>query len=467
MQTTVTAGAIYARISSDPDGTALGVGRQLEDCRRLATERGWTVAEEYVDNDLSAYSGKRRPNYERMVEDLRDGVRDAVIVYNVDRLTRRPIELEHLAATCEAVGVRTLATVTGDIDLGNDDGMFTARLYAAFAAKESGRRSARVTRKMQANAAEGRPHGGNRRPFGYEDDRLTVRPAEAELIRQLVARYLAGESLRSLCTWLDDQGVLTTSGGQWHSPSLRSVLRSGRIAGLREHHKQVIGPARWDAIITPTDREKVLARMTEAAVTGRRSPRRYLLSGLLRCGHCGGKLFSAAREDRRRYVCKRGVDHGGGCGRLTVVAEPVELLVAEAVLQRLNSPQLLEALSGRPGTDEAIELGDALAQDEAQLKELAEMFGNKEVTAAEWRAAREPIERRIKAQRSKLQALTHTDALAGLPGNGDQLRQQWAELNLTRQAAIVSAVLDHAIIAPGQPGSRALDPTRVRPVWSL
>jgi site-specific DNA recombinase len=95
------------------------------------------------------------------------------------------------------------------------------------------------------------------------------------------------------------------------------------------------------------------------------------------------------------------------------------------------------------------------------------MFGNKEIAAAEWRAAREPIERRIKAQRSKLQALTHTDALAGLPGNGDQLRQQWAELNLTRQAAIVSAILDHAIIAPGQPGSRSVDPTRVRPVWRL
>ena len=65
----------------------------------------------------------------------------------------------------------------------NDDGMFTARLYAAFAAKESGRRSARVRRKMQANAAAGRPHGGNRRPFGYEADRVTVRPDEAALIR--------------------------------------------------------------------------------------------------------------------------------------------------------------------------------------------------------------------------------------------------------------------------------------------
>ncbi len=463
----VQAAAIYARISSDPEGTALGVGRQLEDCRKLAAERGWMVAEEYIDNDVSAYSGKVRPAFERMGEHVRDGLRDAVIVYNFDRLTRQPIELERFAATCLAAGMRTLATVTGDVDLGNDDGMFTARLYAAFAAKESGRRSARVRRKMQANAAEGRPHGGNRRPFGYEDDRVTVRRDEAALIQQMVTRYLAGESLRSLCVWLDEKGIRTTSGGEWHSPSLRAVLRSGRIAGLREHRGEVVGKAQWGAIITPAERDRVLARMTEQAISGRRSPRRYLLSGLLRCGKCGGKLFSSPRGDRRRYVCVSGPDHGGGCGRLTVVAEPVEQLIAEAVLQRLHSPQLAEALRGRTGSEQAAELSDALAADQQQLEELAAMYGDKEITAAEWRAAREPIEKRIRHGRTQLSTATRTDALADLPGNAGQLRQQWATLNLTRQAAIISAVLDHAVIAPGQSGSRELDPGRVRAVWRL
>ena len=119
---------------------------------------------------------------------------------------------------------------------------------------------------------------------------------------------------------------------------------------MREHHHEVIGPAKWKGIISPADRDRVLARMSELAVTGRRSPRRYLLSGLLRCGHCGGKLFSAAREDRRRYVCKGGADHGGGCGRLTVVAEPVEQLIAEAVLQRLDSPSWPRRSPADPAT---------------------------------------------------------------------------------------------------------------------
>lgn len=71
----VRSAAVSARISSDQDGTALGVARQLEDCRKLAASLGWVVGEEYVDNDLSAYSGKPRPEYQRMLLDLADGAR--------------------------------------------------------------------------------------------------------------------------------------------------------------------------------------------------------------------------------------------------------------------------------------------------------------------------------------------------------------------------------------------------------
>ncbi|HVE63768.1 MAG TPA: recombinase family protein [Mycobacteriales bacterium] len=58
--------------------------RQVEHCERLADSLGWTVAEEYADNDVSAYSGRARPEYERMLADLREGARDGVIVYRID-----------------------------------------------------------------------------------------------------------------------------------------------------------------------------------------------------------------------------------------------------------------------------------------------------------------------------------------------------------------------------------------------
>jgi hypothetical protein len=63
-----------------------------------------------------------------MLADLASGARDAVIVYNLDRLHRRPAELEEFVALCEGAGVSQVATVTADIDLGNDDGLFMARI---------------------------------------------------------------------------------------------------------------------------------------------------------------------------------------------------------------------------------------------------------------------------------------------------------------------------------------------------
>src|SRR3954464_3918895 len=122
---------IYARISSDRERDGLAVGRQLEDCERLAEERGWRVVERYVDQDVSAYKGRLRPAYRRLLADLRSGVVDGVIVYHLDRLHRQPAELEEFFNVCTAAGVDDLATVTGRINLADADGQFQARILGA------------------------------------------------------------------------------------------------------------------------------------------------------------------------------------------------------------------------------------------------------------------------------------------------------------------------------------------------
>ncbi|HWJ64625.1 MAG TPA: recombinase family protein [Acidimicrobiales bacterium] len=459
--------AVYARISSD-DGTALGVTRQVEDCRKLAAELGWQVVDEYVDNDVSAYSGKKRPAYGAMLADLGDGRIDAVLAYHADRLTRRPIELEHFVEAVTAAGVRHVRFVSGgELDPGNGDGLLVLRMLAAVAANESAGKSRRVRRKLDEVAAAGRPHGGSVRPYGFDDDRITHRPAEVAVIRQIVDRYIAGESVTSLAGWLNTEGITTVQGGEWKTTTLRGLLRSERIAGLRVHRGEVIGPAVWEPIITPAKRDKVIARMDAAANTGRRTPRRYLLSGLLRCHKCGHTLYSAAREDRRRYVCQKGPDHGG-CGGTMVTAPPVEELVADAVLYRLDTAELAAALTGRAADDDhAAALAEQVAADRAQLDELAALYADKAITVREWMAARRPIEDRIAQTTRSLARITRTDALSGLVGNGEELRRRWADLNLTRQAAIIGAVVDHAVIGPGTPGARVFDPNRVEIVWKL
>ena len=234
----------------------------------------------------------------------------------------------------------------------------------------------------------------------------------------------------------------------------------------------MIGPATWTAIITPAERDRILARMATRALTKTRAPRTYLLSGMLRCGRCGNRLFSQARHSNpdnrvRRYVCLKGPDHGG-CGRLTVVASPVEELLTDAVLTRLDSPQLAEALAGKSSVDaDVAALATQLEADQARLDELAGLYAAGAVSAREWIAARDPITERIAQARRDIAHATDTSSVVDLAGCGEVLRGQWDDLDIDRQQAIIKSVLDHAVIAPGNPGSRSLDINRVQPAWRI
>src|SRR6266516_6355969 len=107
--------AIYARISSDRDSDGLGVRRQLADCEALAQRKRWTVIERYVDDDVSAWSGRPRTEYRRLLDDIRSGFLDAVLVWHLDRLHRQPRELEEFFEVVDAAGLSRLASVTGDV----------------------------------------------------------------------------------------------------------------------------------------------------------------------------------------------------------------------------------------------------------------------------------------------------------------------------------------------------------------
>ena len=76
------------------------------------------------------------------------------------------MELEQFTCLCEQAGVTQVKSVTADIDLGNDDGLFMARILAAIASKESGRKSQRLQRKARQAAEQGRPTAATTTPLG-------------------------------------------------------------------------------------------------------------------------------------------------------------------------------------------------------------------------------------------------------------------------------------------------------------
>ena len=456
--------AIYARISSDRDGSQLGVGRQVEDCERLIERQGWQVEERYIDDDVSAYNGKPRPQYRRMLDDLRAGHLNAVMVWDLDRLHRQPRELEEFFDLCKAANVSKLASVSGDVDLSTHDGQFLARILGAVAAKESDDKSRRIRRKKQADAQAGKIAGGGSRAYGYEDDKLTVRESEALVIRECAKRLLAGEALRSICTGLNDRGVATSTGGQWQAQTLRRMLL-GSDPGQREHNGEIVADGEWPAIITPAETSRIRALLSDPDRRTNKVARRYLLVRLLRCSHCGETLVARPKQGGvRAYQCAKGPGLSG-CGRMSVKADPVEEFVVEAVLYRLDSPELAAAMSGQPGDPDQERWQTEIEQSRQQLDELAAMYGRREIGLTEWQAARTPIERRVTDAKKQLGRLTRTTALDGQVGNATELRERWSNLPLTRQHAIVAAVLDHIVVAPARRGYNRFDPDRFTPVW--
>jgi len=459
------AAAIYARISKDSAGTKAGVARQIAECRAYAAAHGHVVAEVYTDNDLSAYRGKARPDYARMCEDLKAGLRDGVITYHLDRLHRNMIELERFIVLIEASGAEVRTVSGGDYDLATSDGRAMARVVSAFARKESEDKSRRIKSQKHAQARQGKRLSPGSRAYGYAKGHAEIIPAEAAVIREAADRVLAGEALRSLCTDLNDRGIPTVSGKAWTITSMIRILTSGRISAQVEHLGEIVAQGDWPPIVSPAETTRLRALLRDPQRRTNRTARTYPLSGLVRCGLCGTKMGARPRADRsRRYACNRQPGNAS-CGRMSTMAEPVESFVIDAVLYRLDTPNLERHLVALSTDAEAETLQRAIEEDRAQLEALAALYGAKEIGVSEWLAARKPIEARVAEATGHMGRLTQSSALDGFLGNAAALREQWDSFSVPRQRAVIGALVDHVTVHPAVKGRPRFDPERIEVCW--
>jgi site-specific DNA recombinase len=455
--------AIYCRISQDRAGDALGVDRQREDCEALAERHGWTIGEVFVDDDRSAYSGKPRPAYERMLEGIKAGRFSALVAWHPDRLHRSPLELESFIDLVNATGIAIATVSAGEYDLATAAGRMTARVVGAVARHESEQKSERVRRQREQAAQTGRPHGGGRRAYGYDATGAAVIDAEAVVIREVAGRFLAGDSLRAIARDLNVRGIRSASGGEWSIESLRTMLTGPRLAGLRVFRGEVVGEGIWPAILTREEHERIVAMLGNARVHRRGRPPTSALGGLLVCGRCGGKLHHSRRIDgTRRYICQA---HPGtvGCGRLAIQAERTEQLVTEATLIRLDSRAMRRALTRPRKAKKPAEDHVAI---EAELETLAAASGRGEITVREYLAARGPLEERLRRARAALEADLNAATLAPVVKPDINLRGAWDRLDDEGRRAILDTLIEQVTIAPADGRSR-FDPDRIDVLWKV
>lgn len=471
----MTSAAIYCRISDDREGSGLGVKRQEKDARALAKARGWDVAEIYVDNDVSAYSGRERPDYEKMLAAIEAGRIKAVVAWHPDRLHRSPLELERFIDVIEGAKAKVATVQGGEYDLGTASGRMTARVVGAVARHESEHKSERQRRKHLELAEAGKLSGGGTRPYGYEQDRLTVVKSEAKVIRELSRRIRGGQTLRGVAAYLNAEGVTTVTGRPWSTVVLRTMLTSPRIAGLREHQGHIAGEAQWPAIITRAEHDQLVAILKDPARRTNRNPKSYLLTGgLAVCGVCDAKLVSRPHTDGRRgYVCASGVNFGG-CGGIRILAgEPgadpdpaedpngLEDLIVKALFVVADSPKLAAKMKRkRPVADT-----EDVAELERKLDELATAWGNDEIDRRSWLAARKTVEARLALARRQEASRTDASPLLEYAGKPGALRAAWPSKSIDERRAIIAAAIDRVTVNRAVRGRNRFDAERVNVDW--
>jgi len=468
--------AIYCRISDDRAGKGLGVARQRTDCEDIVRRESWELAEVYVDNDLSAFNGKPRPAYDRMLADLAAGYLDAVVAWHPDRLYRDMRDMEDFIDAVEDARAQVRTVTAGAVDLATASGRMTARVGAAVARHESEHKAERIRRKMAELAEAGKSTGGPR-TFGYNEDHYSIRKEEATLVHEAAERALIGESLRAIARDWNERGIPTVRGAQgWTYQSIHRMLGSPRLAGLKTHHGEIVGPAAWPAIIERETHERLKVRLKPRGQRALRV-RKRLLTGMIFCGRCGVRLYTKVSTRRRKsdtvrtplYSCvtEPGRGQGTACGRLAVVANPVDEEVGSQVTAALTGPGLARAMSAFKGDDSVkAGLSARLVEDQERLDELAEDYADGNLTRGEWRAARNRLVSRLEEAERRLSRVEPSSVLTELANSTEKLRTRWDAEDVVWRRAVVEAVVERVEVAPkGHRGGNRFDPERITVQW--
>ncbi len=286
--------------------------------------------------------------------------------------------------------------------------------------------------------------------------------AEVSRIKDAAQRVLAGESIWSIASAWNAEGVPTVTGRPWTVQTLTSILRSGRIAGLREHKGDVVGPGRWEAIIGRDLHDQLVVALATKRRVGDRV-RTYPLVGLLRCGKCGGPLRSLARENGgRSYACRKGPGLDG-CGGIRIQAQGVEAFVRDLVCGMLADPETRAALAnvGDGEREGAGSLVKDLRVIETKRQHLIDLYTDGDIDRGSFRTRRDELDGRTRAIEGEMAQRSGRGALIDIPATFEELVESWDERGVEFQRRLTEAILHPITVRPAGTRRRLFDPARL------
>ncbi|MCL6611743.1 MAG: recombinase family protein [Peptococcaceae bacterium] len=354
--------AFYGRVSTEEQADRGNITGQVEFARKYFELHGRAENidgyEMYLDEGVSgAIPLEERPEGARLLADARAGKISAVYFYRLDRLARSTQVVLSTYNELEKLNI-SIKSMTEAFDTGTPVGKFFMTLLASIAALERDTILERTQMGKERKAREGCWTSGPP-PFGYRigaDKRLVVHNPEAETVRLIFRLYNEGMSMVPLAGYLNARGVPTPTAskknkkagaGLWHAGHISLILRNTVYMGeyrtmRRSKKKKSPDMIRVPAIVSAHEFNRAGRLLAEngQAVRGFRG-RRYLLRGIIYCGHCGlAMIGNSGGGGRFYYRCAGTVNRGRGrsCGNKQVRAAYIEQAVWSDIRDFICSP---------------------------------------------------------------------------------------------------------------------------------
>jgi site-specific DNA recombinase len=365
--------ALYARFSSDLQNDR-SIDDQFSLCKIYAAREGFNVIREFADRAKTSATLFFRDDFLELLRQAKAHEFDTVIVESLDRISRDPEDLAGIFKRLKyaQIDIHTLNEgIADDMKIG-----FRSMMGAAFLKDLA----AKVRRHHVGRAREGHVMGIV--AYGYSDvsgkpGERQINPSEAEIVRRIFAEYANGISPREIALGLTREKVPTPSGAEtWSHQSflggggksgmLRNSLYIGELVYNRHHsirnpdtgavaprlnpetdhirqavpHLRIIDQDLWNAVQAVRSDRAVQRFGTTRSV--KRFPRRgsHLLSGLLRCGQCGGHMIFSSTSRGRQFVACAAAKTKSLCSHTkSYDADLLKQLVIEYFRENLIDPR--------------------------------------------------------------------------------------------------------------------------------
>lgn len=309
--------AIYVRVSTTNQAEeGYSIDGQIDSLEKYCEAMGWDVYNKYIDAGFSGGSLKR-PEMANLINDVKKGLFDTVLVYKLDRLSRNVRDTLYLIKDVFNINKIDFVSIQENIDTSSAMGTLFLTLLSAIAEFEREQIKERMQLGKLGRAKSGKSMQWAKTSYGYdyikETGTLSVNPYQALIVRKMFEWYLSGMSITKLRDTLNEQ---YGQDKEWSYRTVRVILSNPVYCGYNQFKGQIF-PGTHEPIISEEDfnkaQEEIKTRQRTAAE--RFNPRpfqaKYMLSGIAQCGYCSAPLaikLGTIRKDGTRlvkYECKQ------------------------------------------------------------------------------------------------------------------------------------------------------------------